>query len=71
MDEYVQKMDIMDISRGYLVHTEEIDEPMLSRVMFVNGQTGWLGNNGRSNVAAGHSITAGQHKDKKPDLVTS
>lgn len=49
----------------------ESDDAMVSKAILVNGQSAWLGSNGCPNVVAGHSIIAGQYKDKQPDLVTS
>ena len=71
MNEYVKKMKPIDVPRGFFTHTHEIDEQMIGRVVSLNGQIGWLGSNGRPDVAAGHSIIAGQYNDKSPQLVSS
>ena len=42
----------------------------MGKVQQCNGKIGWLGSNGRPDVAAGHSIIAGQYKDKSPQLIS-
>ena len=42
---------------------------MLTRVKGSKGQVGWLGGNGRPDLAAGHSIIAGGYKDESPLLI--
>ena len=72
MNEYSDKaMSYIDIPRGYLTQTKEIDDKRLSEVISCNGKIGWLGGNGRPDVAAGHSIIAGEYKTKSPTLITS
>ena len=71
MQEYAKsKMSIIEIPRGFLTNTLELDDSRMSQVISVNGKIGWIGSNGRPDLAAGHSIIAGQYKDKKPDLIT-
>ena len=48
----------------------ELPEKHLQRTETCNGQLGWLGNNGKPDVAAGHSITASNKKEKKSSLIT-
>ena len=71
MAEYASnKMSYIEIPRGFLSDTTELDAYRMSQVLTSNGQIGWIGGSGRPDVAAGHSIIAGQYKDKKPDLIT-
>ena len=42
----------------------------MSDVVTANGQIGWIGGNGRPDLAAEHSIAAGSYKHRKPQLVT-
>ena len=68
MNEYAKnKMSVIEIPRGFLSQTVEINDAHMSQVISVNGKIGWLGGNGRPDLAAGHSIIAGQYKDKRPD----
>ena len=52
-----------------MTNTEELSEAYLKKVGTCNGQVGWLGGNGRPDIAAGHSIIAGKLKDKTPELI--
>jgi hypothetical protein len=63
-------MSIIDIPRGFKTHTTELSDDYMSQVMSSNGKIGWIGGNGRPDLAAGHSIIAGQYKDKSPQLIT-
>ena len=69
MNEYAAKMQPIQVPRGYMSQTTEITDEIMSQVMSCNGQIGWIGGNGRPDLAAGHSIIAGQYKDRKPQLV--
>ena len=62
-------MKVIDKPRGFYTHTKEIDDPTLSEVVTSNGKIGWIGTNGRPDVAAAQSIIAGGYKDKSPQLV--
>ena len=64
-------MKIIEVSRGFMTHVEELDESYMSQAMTVNGKKGWVGGNGRPDLAAGHSIIAGDYKTKSPQLVAS
>ena len=65
MNEYTKdKLRDIEVPRGFLTNTEEISETYLKKVGTCNGQVGWLGGNGRPDIAAGHSIIAGKLKDK-------
>ena len=57
------------VARGFATHAKEIDNSQLSQVMSVNGKIGWLGGNGRPDIAAGHSIIPGGYKTMAPDLI--
>ena len=71
MNEYVDnEMSVIDIPRGFKTHTKELSDDYMSQVMSSNGKIGWIGGNGRPDLAAGHSIIAGQYKDKSPQLIT-
>ena len=70
MQHYVDDMAPIEVPRGFIGQTAEIDDATMSKVMSCNGQIGWLGGNGRPDLAAGHSIIAGGYKDKSPALVT-
>ena len=61
----------IDVPRGFATHTTEIPDAIMSKVVSSNGKIGWIGGNGRPDLAAGHSIIAGEYKDKSPNLVTS
>ena len=52
-----------------MTHVDELDESYMSQVMTVNGKIGWIGGNGRPDLAAGHSIIAGDYRTKSPQLV--
>jgi len=69
MNEYAETMEIINIPRGFMTHTKELSEEYASKVLSCNGQIGWIGGNGRPDLAAGHSIIAGTFKDKSPQLV--
>jgi len=69
MIEYADKMELIEVPRGYITQTEQIGPEMLTRVKGSNGQIGWLGGNGRPDLAAGHSIIAGGYKDESPLLI--
>ena len=70
MNEYAKNnMKVIDKPRGFYSNTKEIDDPTLSEVVTSNGKIGWIGTNGRPDVAAAHSIIAGGYKDKSPQLV--
>ena len=72
MTEYATKsMKYIDVPRGFLTHAKELDERLMSEVISCNGKIGWLGGNGRPDLAAGHSIIAGDYKHKTPQLVAS
>ena len=71
MNEYAQNnMSEINIPRGFLTSTTELDDRRISEVLTSNGQIGWIGSNGKPDVAAGHSIIAGGYKDKSPQLIT-
>ena len=71
MDEYSKnKLKGIEVPRGFLSNTQELSESMMQQVTRCNGQIGWLGGNGRPDIAAGHSIIAGQYKDKSPQLIS-
>ncbi len=71
MNEYVtNSMHEIPIPRGFLTHTEELSEDMMSKVISSNGRIGWAGCNGKPELAAGHSIIAGGYKNKLPTLVS-
>ena len=70
MQEYTDKdLQYIDVPRGFLSQTGEIDDVHMSAVISSNGRIGWLGGNGRPDVAAAHSIIAGEYKNKSPQLV--
>ena len=70
MDDYADKhMKIIEAPRGLLSSTDDLSDGMMSQVETCNGQIGWLGGNGRPDVAAGHSIIASKVKDRQPELV--
>ena len=70
MDDYTDKhMKIIECPRGLLSSVEDLSDSMMSQVETCNGQIGWLGGNGRPDVAAGHSIIASKVKDRQPELV--
>ena len=71
MNEYASKMKVIETPRGFMTHVDELDESYMSQVMTVNGKIGWIGGNGRPDLAAGHSIIAGDYKTKSPQLVAS
>ena len=70
MNEYATKLELVDVPRGYISQNKEIDDQVMSQVVSCNGKLGWLGSNGRPDLAAGHSIIAGQYKHKSCDLIT-
>ena len=70
MLEYAKSMTEISVPRGFHTHVKEIDDKVLSQVVSVNGKIGWIGGNGRPDLAAGHSIIAGQYKLRSPDLVS-
>ena len=71
MNEYVKEsMTPIQVPRGFISQTEKLDEDRMSEVVSLNGKIGWLGGNGRPDLAAGHSIIAGQYKDALPSLIT-
>ena len=71
MNEYIENsMHIIETPRG-LMSQKEIDDSWISKVISSNGRIGWLGGNGRPDVAAGHSIIAGEVKNKSPTLISS
>ena len=59
MNEYAETMSTIDVPRGFMSHTKELDEGRISEVVSCNGKIGWIGGNGRPDLAAGHSIIAG------------
>ena len=70
MDDYASKhMKAIEAPRGLLSSTEDLSDDMMSQVETCNGQIGWLGGNGRPDVAAGHSIIASKVKERKPELI--
>ena len=72
MEEYVEKtLQSIDYPRGLLSNTKELDDAHLAAVVSCNGKIGWLSSNGRPDLAAGHSIIAGEYKHKLPSLITS
>ena len=71
MNEYADKMKIIEVPRGFMTHVDELDESYMSQAMTVNGKIGWIGGNGRPDLAAGHSIIAGDYKLRSPQLVAS
>ena len=72
MTEYADKaMSLIEIPRGFLSNPKELDEKRLSQVVSCSGQIGWIGSNGRPDLAAGHSIIAGECKNKSPQLIAS
>eukprot|EP00973_Karenia_brevis_P069600 9677909-Karenia_brevis.AAC.1 len=52
-----------------MTSTKELDETCMNKVVWSNGQIGWIGSNGRPDAAAGHSIIAGEYKHKSPQLI--
>ena len=48
--------------RGLISSPGPLSEEWMKQVESCNGKIGWLGGNGRPDVAAGHSIIAGQKK---------
>ena len=70
MIEYASKMHAISTERGYLSSVAEIDDKKMGEVISVNGKIGWLGGNGRPDLAAGHSIIAGGYKHKSPQLIS-
>ena len=42
----------------------------MQQVATCNGQIGWLGGNGKPDIAAGHSLIASAYSEKKPSLIT-
>ena len=64
MNEYIDTMKIIEVPRGFISQTKELDEAYMSEVVTSNGKIGWVGGNGRPDLAAGHSIIAGQYTDK-------
>ena len=72
MNEYADPhMHPINIPRGFLTHTKELDDERMSEVVSCNGKIGWIGTNGRPDLAAGHSIIAGDYKHKSPQLISS
>ena len=70
MNDYTNKhLKAIDAPRGLLSSTEDLSESWIKEVETCNGQIGWLGGNGRPDVAAGHSIIASKVKDRQPELV--
>ena len=70
MNEYAKKMKPVNVPRGYLTNTTEVDDTVMGHVVTANGQIGWIGGIGRPDLAAGHSIIAGAYKYRKPQLVS-
>ena len=61
----------MEVPRGTITKTEgELPEEHLQLIGTCNGQIGWLGNNGKPDIAAGSSLIASNKKEKKPSLIT-
>ena len=57
MDEYVKsKLRPIEVPRGYLSHTKQISDGMLTNVTGVNGGLGWLASTARPDMVAPHSI---------------
>ena len=72
MTEYADtQMQYIEVPRGFLTNTTELDNKHMSEVVSCNGKIGWLGGNGRPDLAAGRSIIAGGYKTKSPQLVSS
>ena len=73
MNEYAARMKPIEVRRGYYAEMERdgktIGPEMLTKVKGLNGQIGWLGGNGRPDLAAAHSIIAGGYKDEKATIV--
>ena len=60
MQEYVEEHMIpLEFPRGYLSQATELSDEYMAKVVSLNGKFGWLGSNGRPDMAAGHSIIAG------------
>ena len=73
MTEYAKTLEKIELPRGYYAQVEKekktISEQMLGKVKALNGKIGWLGGNGRPDIAAGHSIIAGNYKHQAPSLI--
>ena len=75
MNEYADKsLRPVEVKRGFISQSketaEEVDDMTMSDILTVNGKIGWLGNSGRPDIAAGHSIIAGEYKTKSANLVS-
>ena len=72
MNEYSHnKLQPIECPRGTITKTEgDLPETQLQLVSTCNGQIGWLGGNGKPDIACGHSLIASEFKDKKPSLIT-
>ena len=71
MQEYADdKLKMLEPPRGLITTTKELDDKWIGQILACNGKIGWLGSNGRPDIAAGHSIIAGKVKDKSPELIT-
>ena len=67
MDEYV-KSKLRP--RGYLSHTTEISDGMLTNVKGVNGGLGWLASTARPDMAAPHSIIPSGYDRRSTQLIS-
>ena len=70
MKEYIDTMKIINVPKGFISQTKELDEAHMSEVVSSNGKIGWVGGNGRPDLVAGHSTIAGQYKDNSTSLIT-
>ena len=51
MDVCIQdKLRGIEVPRGFMSRTKEVDQSLLDKVGTCNGQIGWLGGNGRDDV---------------------
>ena len=71
MDEYVRtKLHPIEVPKGYLSNTKEINEGMLTKVKGVYGGLGLLAAAGRPDMAAPRSITPSGYDRKSPQLIS-
>ena len=72
MNEYARdKLQPIECPRGTITKTEgNLSTELMQYVGTCNGQIGWLGGNGKPDIAAGHSLIASEIKNMKPSLIT-
>ena len=64
MQEYVQDhMKPITLSKGFLSKNPVLDDAYMAQVVSTNGKIGWLGGNGRPDLAAGFSIVSGNYRN--------